>query len=316
MKKKALYKLESPYREPMVIYGFEFGDEDGEHSCAIVGSTRGDEIQQDFICASLVKRLMNVEEAGAIAPGKKILVIPCVNPYSMNIAKRFWSMDNTDINRMFPGYDQGETTQRVADGLFKAVSDYKYGIQRCSFNLHGNFEAHVRVTHESHISQESLSIADAFGLPYVVSREPTSFDTAMLNYNWQVWDTHAFSVYSQATDTLDPKSARLVRESILRFLHSRQLITENIPGGSISTYIDERQLVQVRTERAAGFLMRRVQPGDRVEKGDTLATIVDTLDTHVKETLTAPCPGYVFFERVQPMVQQDMICFMLVPTQD
>jgi predicted deacylase len=316
MKKKALYKLESPYREPMVIYGFEFGDEDGEHSCAIVGSTRGDEIQQDFICASLVKRLMNVEEAGAIAPGKKILVIPCVNPYSMNIAKRFWSMDNTDINRMFPGYDQGETTQRVADGLFKAVSDYKYGIQLCSFNLHGNFEAHVRVTHESHISQESLSIADAFGLPYVVSREPTSFDTAMLNYNWQVWDTHAFSVYSQATDTLDPKSARLVRESILRFLHSRQLITENIPGGSISTYIDERQLVQVRTERAAGFLMRRVQPGDRVEKGDTLATIVDTLDTHVKETLTAPCPGYVFFERVQPMVQQDMICFMLVPTQD
>ena len=316
MKKKALYKLESPYREPMVIYGFEFGDEDGEHSCAIVGSTRGDEIQQDFICASLVKRLMNVEEAGAIAPGKKILVIPCVNPYSMNIAKRFWSMDNTDINRMFPGYDQGETTQRVADGLFKAVSDYKYGSQLCSFNLHGNFEAHVRVTHESHISQESLSIADAFGLPYVVSREPTSFDTAMLNYNWQVWDTHAFSVYSQATDTLDPKSARLVRESILRFLHSRQLITENIPGGSISTYIDERQLVQVRTERAAGFLMRRVQPGDRVEKGDTLATIVDTLDTHVKETLTAPCPGYVFFERVQPMVQQDMICFMLVPTQD
>ena len=316
MKKKALYKLESPYREPMVIYGFEFGDEDGEHSCAIVGSTRGDEIQQDFICASLVKRLMNVEEAGAIAPGKKILVIPCVNPYSMNIAKRFWSMDNTDINRMFPGYDQGETTQRVADGLFKAVSDYKYGIQLCSFNLHGNFEAHVRVTHESHISQESLSSADAFGLPYVGSREPTSFDTAMLNYNWQVWDTHAFSVYSQATDTLDPKSARLVRESILRFLHSRQLITENIPGGSISTYIDERQLVQVRTERAAGFLMRRVQPGARVEKGDTQATIVDTLDTHVKETLTAPCPGYVFFERVQPMVQQDMICFMLVPTQD
>ena len=316
MKKKALYKLESPYREPMVIYGFEFGDEDGEHSCAIVGSTRGDEIQQDFICASLVKRLANVEEAGSIAPGKKILVIPCVNPYSMNIAKRFWSMDNTDINRMFPGYDQGETTQRVADGLFKAVSDYKYGVQLCSFNLHGNFEAHVRVTHESHISQESLAIADAFGLPYVVSREPTSFDTTMLNYNWQVWDTHAFSVYSQATDTLDLKSAHAVRESILRFLHSRQLITENIPGGSISTYIDERQLVQVRTERTAGFLMRRVQPGDRVEKGDTLATIVDTLDTHVKETLVAPCPGYVFFERVQPMVQQNMICFMLVPTQD
>lgn len=313
MNKQVLYRLESPYREPMSIYGFEFGDAHGEASCAIVGSTRGDEIQQEYICAGLVHRLQQVEEAGSIAPGKRILVIPCVNPYSMNIAKRFWPMDNTDINRMFPGYDQGETTQRVADGLFRNVRDFRFGIQLCSFNMPGNFEPHVRVTHESHISQESLAIADGFGLPYVVSREPTSFDTTMLNYNWQVWDTHAFSVYSQATDTLDLASARLVQESILRFLHSRQILTETVPGGSISTFIDEKQLVNVRTERAAGFLMRRVKVGDHVEKGDVLAEIVDTLDTHIRETLTAPCPGYVFFERVAPLIQQDMICFSIVP---
>ena len=35
----------------------------------------------------------------------------------MNIGKRFWSADNTDINRMFPGYNLGETTQRIAAGV-------------------------------------------------------------------------------------------------------------------------------------------------------------------------------------------------------
>lgn len=50
--------------------------------------------------------------------------MPCVNYYSMNIGKRFWSMDNTDINRMFLGYDLGETTQRIADGVFKQLQGY------------------------------------------------------------------------------------------------------------------------------------------------------------------------------------------------
>lgn len=67
------------------------------------------------------------------------MAIPCVNYYSMNIGKRFWAMDNTDINRMFPGYDQGETTQRIADGLFREIKDYEFGIQLASFYQPGNF---------------------------------------------------------------------------------------------------------------------------------------------------------------------------------
>jgi len=51
----------------------------------------------------------------------------------MNISKQFWTMDNTDINRMFHGYDQGETTQHIADGLFKLIKDHVYGIQMASF---------------------------------------------------------------------------------------------------------------------------------------------------------------------------------------
>ena len=30
---------------------------------------------------------------------------------------------------MFPGYDLGETTQRIADGIFSQIKDYEYGIQ-------------------------------------------------------------------------------------------------------------------------------------------------------------------------------------------
>lgn len=58
-----------------------------------------------------------------------------VNHFSMNIGKRFWPSDNTDINRMFPGYKEGETTQRIADGVFENIKDYSYGIQFASFYI-------------------------------------------------------------------------------------------------------------------------------------------------------------------------------------
>ncbi len=66
-------------------------------------------------------------------------MIPAANTLSMNIHKRFWPVDNADVNRMFPGYDKGEATQRIAADIFEAVSSYDYGIQLASFYLRGKF---------------------------------------------------------------------------------------------------------------------------------------------------------------------------------
>ena len=98
-----------------------------------------------YCCSRLIRKLKELEEQGCLKEGKEILVIPCANPYSMNIRKRFWSIDNTDINRMFPGYSEGETTQRIAGGIFEVIKDYSYGIQFASFYMPGKFVPHIRI---------------------------------------------------------------------------------------------------------------------------------------------------------------------------
>ncbi|WP_300791333.1 hypothetical protein [uncultured Bacteroides sp.] len=70
------------------------------------------------------------------------------------IEKRFWAMDNTDINRMFPGYNQGETTQRIAAALFEAIQGYTYGIRLASFYVPGDFVPHVRIDYNSRLLDE------------------------------------------------------------------------------------------------------------------------------------------------------------------
>ena len=77
MKREIIFKMESPYRGTFNIEGFRFGE--GEKTVAIVGAMRGDEIQQQYICARLVAKLTELEQRGCIEEGKSILHIHWTN---------------------------------------------------------------------------------------------------------------------------------------------------------------------------------------------------------------------------------------------
>ena len=306
MIKESLYTFKSPYRQDMHMYGYHFGR--GEKSACIVGAIRGNEVQQLYICSKLVQRLKELEQKGAIASGKCITVIPSVNHYSMNVGKRFWPSDNTDINRMFPGYNLGETTQRIAAGLFEAVKGYEYGIQLASFYIPGDFVAHVRMMDTGY---QNASLANLFGLPYVVIRKPRPIDTTTLNYNWQVWESNAFSVYTNKTDSIDEQSAQQAVSAILRFLNRMGILRYNSHGGFISSTINEDELMSVVSD-VPGIFLRRKNAGEEVQVGDVLAEIIDPLEGEIREQILAPSDGVIFFAHDEPLVMEHSTVFKLI----
>lgn len=313
MRELTLFELDTPYRERLTIEGYEFGPEECSTSVAVVGSMRGNEVQQTYICASLVQRLRAMEESGALTGNVRIVVIPAVNSFSMNIAHRFWPMDNTDINRMFPGYDQGETTQRIAEGLFRNIKDCTYGIQLSSFFLPGEFEPHVRVMDTGAIDlSKSWELAKLFRFPYAVLKEPSPFDTTTLNYNWQVWGTYAFSLYSAATERIEDASAEFVVECIMRFLGGIGAVDVAPDPRCETKLLVESDLVNVRALRA-GFFRRHVGVASRVEKGTLLAEVLSTQDCSVLERLVSPCDGTVFFRHGPAMINGDTPAFKIAP---
>lgn len=284
MEKKTIFQLKSLYRDPLRVTGFTFGS--GERSACVVGALRGNEVQQLYTCSQLVKALKEIEAEGKLVPGKSILVVPCVNSASMNIRKRFWPTDNTDINRMFPGYDLGETTQRIAAGLFEEIKGYKNGIQFASFYVPGVFVPHVRIMKTG---WENAEKAREFGLPYILLRQPRPYDTTTLNYNWQVWESDAFSVYAGTTDTIDRKDVTLAVNAVLNFLRKENIITgsKHIHEGYISEVIDEGDLLSVQS-RTSGIIASFLSPGANVARGQTLAQVLDPYDGSVRERLPPP----------------------------
>lgn len=59
MVKEVIYSVQSLYRDDLRITGYKFGK--GNKAACIVGSIRGNEIQQLYVCSQLIKELKKLE---------------------------------------------------------------------------------------------------------------------------------------------------------------------------------------------------------------------------------------------------------------
>ncbi|MGN0152311.1 MAG: M14 family metallopeptidase [Wujia sp.] len=306
MNKEVIFTMNTAFRGEYTIHGYSYGR--GEKAACIVGAMRGNEYQQLYICSLLAQKLAELEAQGDIAAGKEILLIPTLNYSSMNAKKTRWISDDSDINRSFPGNPKGPATSRIAATLLQRVRDYSYGIQFASFYLQGESIPHVRMMETG---KESTSLANLFGMPYVLTGMNRAFDQVTLNYNWQNSGTQAFSVYSATTETIDDPSARMAVSSVLRFLTRMGIIKYDCHGGYISTVLKEQELVSIKTDEA-GFFRRLVGINQEVKRGQVLAEIINPMDGAVKSEILAPTDGIIFFVQDSPMVFQNVVVYKLI----
>ena len=79
-------------------------------------------------------------------------------------------------------------------------------------------------------------------------RKPKPFDTTTLNYNWQLWNTNAFSLYTNATDQIDEVSAKHAVVAVLRFLTRMGVIKYNSHSGYIASVLKKMIYFQLKLQ--------------------------------------------------------------------
>lgn len=301
-----IYTLSTPYREDMSVKGYHFGK--GEQSACIVGPMHGKGVQQMYVCALLVKALKELESNGCICSGREVMVIPVVNSYSMNIGRRFFGAELEDISHQLPGREGGDTAERIAAAVFKRIEDYSFGIQLTSYYMPGESVPHVRMIENGY---QNTSLANLFGLPFVMVRKAQPIDTKTLNYNWQSRSTAAFALYTNSNEAIDEDGARQLVAAVLRFLTRMGIIRYESHSGYISHVLTEKDLTGVHT-MCGGIFHRKVKVGQDVRYGNELAEVIDPYRGNVKETILAPTDGIVFFAHSESLVGEGDLAYHLV----
>lgn len=308
MKEEVLFEISSLSRNPLKVKGFRFGREGTTPSCVIVGPMMGTAIDQLWIASQLVRFLRQHELANAAFVKGEILVIPTVNPYSFNMGKNFWPLDNTDIDVMFPGYEKGETTQRIASRLFEKTNNYDYAILLEARKDHVECIPYVEVLESG---MKYIEDARAFGLDFIHVKEETPNDTVSLTYNWNVWNAKAFSLISGKKGVLRKHEANKVFDAIVRFLAKKELIDFSTFEGSHGNLVMPND-VEVIKSSAAGLFDTLANIGDSVVHGQPLARIFNSLDGTLIQTIISPCDGIISCKYDYSLIFQNAIAYRIV----
>lgn len=299
-----ILRLESLSREPLVIEGFLFkGCDPKAPKIAIVGAMEGEGVLPLYCASNLVNFFKNKIDENKIKGD--VFIIPSINHYALNSGKRFWPLDNTNINTMFPGFDEGETTQRIAKKIFDVLEGYDYGVILEKRLDPVNCLPYIKLFKSGY---EDLQSARNFGLKVIHHREMASIDTVTLQYNWQLWGTKAFSLMCPNENLVDNNKAKQIIQSILRFMYKSEIIDYPIFNGYESNIFDRSLLEVIKTPKS-GIFIPKFRPGNYVSKFDKIGKIVDSLTGEIIYDFISPCDGMITCNYNRSLIYGNAVAF-------
>ena len=306
MEKIEVLRIESLSRAPLVVEGYLFkGTNSKAPKVAIVGAMEGDSILPLYCASTMVDFFKNKIDKEKIEGD--VLIIPSINHYALNIGKRFWPLDNTDINMMFPGYELGETTQRIAKKVFDAISGYDFGIILERRPDPATCLPYIKLFKSGY---EDLIGAKKFGFKMIHHRTMKSIDTVTLQYNWQLWGTKAFSIMCPSDNQVDKKIASQINQAMIRFMDKTKIIDYHIFNGYESTVIDRNSIAVVKSPRSGIFISKEL-PGNYVSKDQVIGEIVHSLEGDVIHQFLAPSNGMVTCFYSNSLIYEHAVAFRI-----
>jgi uncharacterized protein len=296
-----LLNMTAPLREDFSIPYHDLGKKEAPPRVALVAGLHGNELNGIWVLARLADFLKGVEEGRY--PGKalkkRVIVIPAVNILGLNTRERLWPFDKTDINRMFPGYDQGETTQRIAEAVLRVTHPAFYRLDLHSSNVDFEELPQIRLYGPT---ESERSTARLFGLPAVIERPVSPIFTSTLAHAWRQNGGENFVIQAGQAGLLQTHHCEHLFGALLRFL-SRTGILEGVDFSEEEDVhcFDFRQGFRLFSEQA-GFFVSKEEVGRWVQAGQLMGYVYDGFEGRVRTEIRAPVGGLLTGLRRQPLL--------------
>lgn len=259
------------------------GSRRGPH-VLITGGVHGDEFEPMAACRRLLHRLRPGTLRG------RVTLVPVVNEPAFRLGRRT-AEDGLDLARTCPGRPDGSVTERVAHSLAALIRSADYyidlhtgGARLCVLPLVG-YVLHP----DPRILAAQRRMARAFGLPVVWGTDP-GLQGRSLSVARDAGVPAIYAEYHGARD--DPAGVSAYVEGCLGVLaelgmidaapiaHPEPLVVEDARPGSGHMQVNH-------PAPREGFFEPAVALGQRVEAGDVLGTVSDSLGFQVEPVRAA-----------------------------
>jgi len=302
MTETSLLHMTAPLREDFDIPCHRLGSGTRPLLAALVAGIHGNELNGIFVLARLAAFLRSVWEGRypEYTLTGQVVIVPAVNVLGVNTRHRHWPFDNTDINRMFPGYAAGETTQRVAHAVFETTREARFRVDIHSSNLDLEELPQVRLYDASDAEREH---ATWFGLPAVIERPSNTVFENTIGHSWRRLGGENYVLQAGQAGYLQHRHCEQLFRGLVGFLLRAGVVGG---GGTISHDTDVHLFgcdhAFALMADVAGMFVSTLRVGDWVQAGQLIGHVYDGFDGRALAQIKSPVAGLVTALRRQPLL--------------
>ena len=277
---------------------YEGGSAKAKKRVSIVTGIHGDELEGQYVCFELGRRMKeHPEYLNGIVD-----VYPAINPLGIDSIQRGVPGFDIDMNRLFPGNDDGTMTEYLASEIMRCIvgSDLVLDIHASNIFLTEIPQVRINTLHKEWL----VPIAEDLNVDFIwVHANSTVLES-----------TFAFSLNSRSTPTLVVEMGVGMRltetycmqlvDGILNVMHKMNVWSGPVKEPRrpmISTGEDD---VSFLNAPMSGIFVQKAHHGDMLEEGGLVGLIVDPLEGTVLEEVRAPQAGMLFTIREHPVVNE------------
>lgn len=277
----------TPIQIPVIV---ERSKNDGPVLLLMAG-LHGDEINGVEIIRQLIRRKLNIPNAGTI------ICIPVFNIFGFLNLKRELP-DGRDLNRSFPGSKSGSLASQFAYHFMKEIApvvdyvvDFHTGsAQRSNFP---QIRCHFK-------DEEAVELANVFNPPFIIH---STYISKSVRESMHKIGKKILLFEGGKTNSIDPFVVREGLEGVKRVIDFLGMRNFRSDIESVN-----RKPVCIRESRwlrapYSGMLRNLIENGVEVKKGDLLAVVADPFGK-MERKIKAPIDGFIFCINEAPAVNK------------
>lgn len=298
--------VELPVGEKMrIVKNHIEGKNPGFKRIALVSGIHGDEFEGQYISYETARRL---KEHGELLNGT-VDIYPALNPLGLDIASRAVPKVNLDMNRLFPGNEQGTVMERVAAAIVNDIAGADICLDIHASNVFIREIPQVRISEE--FAPRLLPYAKLLNVDMVWTNATETVHESTLAHSMNMLGVPTVVVEMGMGTRISRRFGNQVVDGIFNLMREMGvwLGEEGIIQYPVLSTDGEVEFIRSEVE---GVFLPGIEHNHYVRKGDKLGEIVSPLEGTVLDVITAKKSGLVFSLREYPFVKKGALLLRIL----
>ncbi len=263
----------------------------------IVTGTHGDELEGQYVCFKLGEIL---SENLDLLDGT-IEIYPALNPLGIDTISRGIPGFDLDMNRIFPGDENGVMAESVAAAVLADLKGADMVVDIHSSNIFLREMPQVRINIES--AERLVPQAQLLGVDFIWVHDAATVLEATLAHSLNSTGTPCVVVEMGVGMRINHSLGNNLTEGIFNMLSSMGMWRGDVDRSKLAEgIISVGDSVSFLNAEGSGIFLTELKTSAIVEEGELIGTIVDPLSGDVVQRVTSPVYGYLFTIRAYPVV--------------